>query len=136
MNQQNRSSSSIDELNALSSKIIGSAIEVHKELGPGLLESVYEICLSKELLSRNINFERQIFLPVLYKEEELNLSFRMDLLVNDEIVLELKAIDRILPVHEAQLLTYLKLSGKRLGLVINFNEAVLRNGIRRMLNGY
>ncbi len=127
---------SIDELNSISSQIIGCAIEVHKELGPGLLESVYEVCLAKELRSRNLDVQRQVFLPVVYKGESLNLDFRIDLLVNDEVVVELKAMEEILPVHEAQLLTYLKLSDKRLGLIINFNQATLKEGIKRMLNGY
>jgi GxxExxY protein len=127
---------SLDELNLISSKIIGGCIAVHKELGPGLLESVYEICLAKELIANGFIVQRQVFLPVIYKEEKLDLDFRIDLLVNDEIVVELKAIEAILPVHEAQLLTYLKLSDKRLGLLINFNQAVLRDGIKRMINGY
>ena len=127
---------SLDELNKLSSRIIGCAREVHKELGPGLLESVYEICLAKELLCSGLSFERQVILPVVYKADRLNLDFRIDILVENEIVIELKAIDAILPVHEAQLITYLKLSGKRLGLLINFNQATLKDGIKRRLNGY
>src|ERR1043166_676600 len=96
------SQSSLEELNIVSSKIIGCAITVHKELGPGLLESVYEICLAKELIENGLNIQRQVLLPVVYKEESLDLDFRIDLLINDEIVIELKAVEGILPVHEAQ----------------------------------
>jgi len=125
-----------DKLNNISSEIIGCAIEVHKELGPGLLESVYEVCLAKEFVARGIYFERQLFLPVKYKSNILDLDFRIDFLVKDAIVVEIKTVEKLIPVHEAQLLTYLKLSEKRLGLLINFNECLLKNGIRRMLNGY
>ena len=124
-----------EKLNAISSEIIGCAIEVHKELGPGLLESVYEICLAKEFVAKGIFFQRQYFLPVKYKSNLLDLDFRIDFLVREEVVVELKTVDKIIPVHEAQLLTYLKLSEKRLGLLINFNEALLKNGIKRMVNG-
>ncbi len=109
---------------------------MHKELGPGLLESVYEICLEKEIMSRGLKVQRQVFLPVVYKNEILGLNFRIDLLVQDQVVVELKSCDGINPVYEAQLLTYLKLANKRLGLILNFNEALLKNGIKRMLNGY
>lgn len=134
--QHSRSQTSLEELNILSSKIIGCAIEVHKQLGPGLLESVYEICMAKELWNRNIQYHRQVYLPVTYKNETIDLDFRIDLFVYNEIVVELKTVEKLLPLHEAQLLTYLKLSGKRLGLLINFNELLLKNGIRRMLNEY
>ena len=126
----------LEELNRISGLILQCSIEVHKQLGPGLLESVYEVCLIKELISKGLKVQRQVLLPVAYKQEMLNLDFRIDLLVNDEVIVELKAIEGILPVHEAQLLTYLKLAGKRLGLLINFNEALLKNGFKRMLNGY
>jgi len=127
---------STDRLNEISSGIIGCAIEVHRELGPGLLESVYEICLAREFVAKGIYFERQVFLPVKYKSAILDLDFRIDFLIKDEVVLEIKTVDKLIPVHEAQLLTYLKLSEKRLGLLINFNESLLKDGIRRMLNGY
>ena len=125
-----------DILNRLSSEIIGSAIEVHREMGPGLLESVYEICLARELALKGIDFKRQVAIPVKYKTLQLDLDFRIDLLVEEEVVVEIKTVDTILPIHEAQLLTYLKLSKKKLGLIINFNQALLKDGIRRMVNGY
>jgi GxxExxY protein len=123
----------IEELNIISGKIVDCAFKVHTELGPGLLESVYEICLVKELILAGCKVERQVYLPVIYKSEELKLDFRIDLLVEDEVVVELKAIDGILPVHQAQLLTYLKLSGKKLGLLINFNVPLIKDGIKRMI---
>lgn len=122
------------EYNALTEKIIGAAIEVHRELGPGLLESVYEICLIKELKRCGLRVESQVLLPVVYKGEVLEKEFYIDLLVENFIVVELKAIEAILPVHEVQLVTYLKLSDKRLGLLLNFNVTVLKDGIRRKVN--
>jgi GxxExxY protein len=114
--------------------IIGAAIEVHRVLGPGLLESAYEECLCHELHLRGLTFERQVDLPVSYKGLQLDCGYKMDLVVDREVVLELKCLERILPVHEAQLLTYLKLSGKRVGLLINFNVPLLTQGIiRRVL---
>jgi GxxExxY protein len=113
--------------------IIGAAIEVHRHLGPGLLESAYEECLCHELHLRGLSFERQVDLPVPYKGLHLGCGYKMDLIVEKEVVLELKAIETILPVHEAQLLTYLKLSGKHVGLLINFNTPVLTRGIRRLV---
>lgn len=124
------------ERNILSGKILDAAIEVHKEIGPGLLESVYEVCLCKELTNRNIDFEQQISLPVQYKNEILDVNFRIDILVANEIIIEIKAVELLLPVHEAQLLTYLKLHNKRLGLLINFNTPKLVTGFRRLINGY
>ena len=111
--------------------IIGAAIEVHRVLGPGLLESVYEECLCYELSLRGLRFQRQVPLPVVYKQIKLDCGFRMDLVVEDAVILEIKSVDAIHPVHEAQLLTYLKLSGKRVGLMINFNVPVLKDGITR-----
>ena len=114
--------------------IIGAAIEVHRVLGPGLLESVYEECLCYELSLRGLRFNRQVPLPVVYKEIKLDCGFRMDVVVEDAVILELKSVEAIAPIHEAQLLTYLKLSGKRVGLMINFNVPVLKDGIvRRVL---
>jgi GxxExxY protein len=113
--------------------IIGAAIEVHRALGPGLLESAYEECLCHELYLRGLAFERQVDLPVAYKGLHLGCGYKIDLIVEQEVVLELKAIETILPVHEAQLLTYLKLSGKHVGLLINFNTPVLTRGIRRVV---
>jgi GxxExxY protein len=128
--------STLDELNIISKSIISSAIEVHKKLGPGLLESIYHECLIKELQARNIHFCTQVEMPIVYKDFKVEKKYVIDLLVEDEVVVELKAVDGILPVHEAQLLTYLKITGKRLGLLINFNVPVLVKGVTRMLNGY
>ena len=111
--------------------IIGAAIEVHRLLGPGLLESAYEECLCHELSLRGLSFERQVPLPVIYKGVKLDCGYRLDIVVADQVVVELKTVDALLPVHEAQLLTYLKLSGKRIGLLLNFHVEVLRNGIKR-----
>jgi GxxExxY protein len=119
----------------LTENIIGAAIEVHKTLGPGLLESAYEECLCHELHLRGINFQRQVPLPVRYKEINLDCGYRIDLVVEDYVILELKCVEHILPVHEAQLLTYLKLTGKRVGLILNFHVAVLMRGglVRKIL---
>jgi GxxExxY protein len=116
----------------LTNKIIGCAIEVHKILGPGLLESVYEACLAAELVKAGCTVERQKHLPVSYKGMELNEGFRIDLLVNDTVIVELKCVEKMLPIHEAQLFTYLKLSGKRTGLLINFLSKLLKDGIQRI----
>jgi GxxExxY protein len=118
---------------SLTETIIGAAIEVHRELGPGLLESVYEECLAHELDLRGVEFRRQVELPVVYKGVALNCCYRMDLVVEDAVVLELKTVEKLLPVHEAQLLTYLRLSGKRIGFLLNFNAALLRDGMKRMV---
>jgi GxxExxY protein len=111
--------------------IIGAAIEVHRHLGPGLLESAYETCLCHEFELRGIAFKSQVALPVQYKRLKLDCGYFMDLVVNDNVVLELKSVEHILPVHEAQLLTYLRLSKKRVGLLINFNVPILKSGITR-----
>ena len=123
------------EHNIISKQIINAAIEVHKELGPGLLESVYEYCLLYELKRNGLHAERQVQLPICYKGHTLNKDFFIDILVEDKIILELKSVEMILPIHEFQLLTYLKLSGKKLGLLINFNVSLLKDGIRRKING-
>ena len=125
-----------EERNTISAKILDASIEVHRQLGPGLLETVYEICLVKELNNRGLKCSRQVELPIIYKGEKLDFSFRIDILVEDEIIIELKAVESLLPVHEAQLITYLKLMDKRLGLLINFNVSKLVNGFKRKLNGY
>ena len=118
----------------LTSAIIGAGIAVHRELGPGLLESAYEECLCHELTLRGITYERQVPLPVVYKGVRLDCGYRIDLVVEDTVVVELKAVDVFLPVHEAQLLTYLRLTDKRIGLLLNFNVPALRDGIiRRVL---
>jgi GxxExxY protein len=121
------------ELNQCTEQIIGAAIEVHKVLGPGLLESAYEECLCRELAVRSIPFERQRSLPVEYKGTKLDCGYRLDLLVANSVVVEIKAVSAIEPVHEAQLLTYLKLGGWKVGLLINFNVALLKDGIRRRI---
>ena len=114
--------------------IIGAAIEVHRELGPGLLESAYEECFCHELHLRGLSFKRQVELSVAYKGVKLDCGYRLDVLVEDAVVVELKSMEQILPIHQAQLLTYLRLAGKKVGLLINFNVAVLKNGIvRRVL---
>ena len=122
-----------DELNALSSAVIGAAIEVHRNIGPGLLESAYEECLCRELSLQSIPFERQVTLPISYKGIELDGGYRLDILVDNKLVIELKAVDKLQPIHEAQLMTYLKLSGHTIGLLINFNVPVLKNGIKRRI---
>ncbi len=119
-------------LNALSSHVIGSAIEVHRAIGPGLLESAYEECLCHELNLRRINYERQYPLPVEYKGVQLDCGYRLDLLVENAVVVELKAHPKLLPVHQAQLLTYMRLGNWPRGLLINFHVAVLKDGIRRL----
>jgi len=121
--------------NDISGKIIGAAIEVHKHLGPGLLESAYEECLCCEMQLRGIKFQRQVPLPLNYKGLKLDCGYRMDLLVEDKVVVELKAVEAIAPIHEAQMLTYLKLRDIRLGLIINFNVRLLVEGVRRLVNG-
>ncbi|MEA2733583.1 MAG: hypothetical protein QOE14_34 [Humisphaera sp.] len=122
------------DLNKLSEAVIGAAIEVHKEMGAGLLESTYEQCLCRELSLRGIKFECQKPLPVNYKGMVLDCGYRIDILVEGVLVIEIKAVDKLLPIHEAQLLTYLRLSQCQLGLLINFNVEVLRLGIKRMVN--
>ena len=117
----------------LTRQIIGCAIEVHRQLGPGLLESIYEECLCHELRLKPLQFQRQVDLPVCYKGVKLGCGYRMDIIVENNVVLELKTVEAITPVHEAQLLTYLKLSGIRVGLIINFNIDVLKNGILRLV---
>lgn len=123
-------------LNDVSRRVIGAAIEVHRELGPGLLEAVYEQCLCSELRAVGLEHRRQVRVPVVYKGEPLNLGYRVDILVADHIVVEVKTLDHILPLHVAQVLTYVKLAGLPLGLLINFNSPVLKDGIRRLVNDF
>jgi GxxExxY protein len=120
-------------VSGLTDKIIGAAIEVHKALGPGLLESAYEECLAHELSLARICFERQVPLPITYRSIQLDCGYRLDFLVDRTVVLELKALESLQPIHEAQLLTYLKLGGWPIGLLINFNVPVLKKGIKRMV---
>ncbi len=125
-----------EQLNKLGAIILDASIEVHKQLGPGLLESVYELSLFKELSTRNLNVKKQVPIPVLYKGEDLNAEFKVDILVENEIILELKSVEIILPVHKAQLLTYLRLSEKKLGYLINFNVPKLIDGFSRIVNNF
>lgn len=117
----------------LSGTVIGCAIEVHKVLGPGLLESAYEECLCYELAQEGLSFQRQVPLPVAYKRVKLDCGYRLDVVVEGQLIIEIKTVERILPLHEAQLLTYLKLGGLPSGLILNFNSAVLKDGIKRMV---
>jgi GxxExxY protein len=119
----------------LTEKIIGAAIDLHRELGPGLLESAYEECLCRELLWREMHYERQKELPVLYKGEPVDCAYRLDLVVAGEVIIELKAVEALSKLHEAQLLTYMKLSGISIGLLINFNVRILSDGIKRLVLG-
>jgi GxxExxY protein len=121
------------EINNITQKIIGCAIEVHKNLGPGLLESAYEECLSFELIKAGLKIERQKSTPVVYKDIKLDCGYRIDILVENAVVIELKTVDEFNPVHEAQILTYLKFANKSIGLMINFNVTILKNGIRRFI---
>ena len=118
-------------LEELTGEICGAAIEVHKHLGPGLLESAYEQCPCHELVQRGLDFERQVSLPVVYKNVSLDCGYRLDIVVQDQVVLELKSVEQIDGVHEAQLLTYLRLSGKKVGLLLNFNVELMKDGITR-----
>ena len=122
------------DINQLSSKIIGASIEVHKGLGPGLLESTYEVCLCHEFDLRSLSYERQKALSIDYKGKNLDCGYRLDIVVENAIILELKSCERIEPIHKAQLLTYLKLSGLNLGLILNFNVPVMRDGIVRIVH--
>jgi GxxExxY protein len=122
------------DINELTGSVIGAAIEVHKALGPGLLESVYEECLCKELKLKGIPYERQKEVPVEYKGLKLNCGYRIDLLIAERLILEIKACETLQPIHEAQVLTYLKLTGPKVGLLINFNVAILKDGIKRIAN--
>ncbi len=122
--------------NLITEQIIGAAIAVHRALGPGLLESAYETCLTYELTQQGLKVEVQKPLPVVYREVKLDCGYRLDLLVEDAIIVELKSVDRLVPIHTAQLMSYLKLSGCKVGLLINFNETLLKNGIVRKVNDF
>ena len=121
------------EFDELSNKVIGCAIEVHKQLGPGLLESAYERCLSYELICAGLRHVSQMELPIDYKGTKLDCDYRIDVLIEEKLIVELKAVDRLLPIHEAQLLTYMKLAGVKTGLLMNFNVTKLKDGIRRFV---
>ena len=136
MNERTHHDDSVDVVrNGVTERIIGAAIEVHRALGPGLLESAYAACLAEELALRNVPFQREISLPVVYKGWRLECCYRLDLVVADLVVVEIKSVTTIEPVHEAQLLTYMRLGGWMLGLLINFNVPVLKKGIRRRILG-
>lgn len=122
------------ELNYLTGEIIGAAIDVHKAIGPGLLESAYSRCLQAELKLRNIPFEKELSLPIEYKGVQIDAGYKIDFMVGGSVVVELKAVEKLLPVHQAQLLTYLRLSNRKIGLLINFNAPVLKQGIKRFVN--
>lgn len=123
------------EINKITEAIIGAAIKVHKELGPGLLESAYEACIAYELREAGWTVAQQLPMPLRYRNIVLDVGYRLDLLVNDKVIVEIKAVDKIIPVHQAQLLSYLKISGCKVGLLINFNVALLKQGITRIVNG-
>jgi GxxExxY protein len=132
----NRRDAETQSFNELTERVIGACIEIHRALGPGLLESAYEECLCHELSIASISFERQKSLPVHYKEVNLDCGYRLDLVVEKKLIVELKAVENVLPIHGAQLLTYLKLSGLTLGLLINFNVAMLKQGLKRIANNF
>ena len=132
--RQEKKEENMDERDPLTAEVIGAAIEVHRELGPGLLESVYEVCLCRELALKGIAYQRQAPLPIVYKGERLDADLRIDILLPGKLILELKAVEKILPVHEAQLMTYLRLTGIHVGLLLNFNVPVLKNGIKRLVH--
>ena len=126
----------IDRLDQISRRIIGAAIEVHRHLGPGLLESAYQSCLAFELRQRGLRIEAQKALPVTYREVKLDCGYRLDLVVEDEIIVEVKAVENLLPIHEAQLLSYLRLANKKVGLLLNFHVSVLKSGLKRIVNEF
>jgi GxxExxY protein len=121
----------IMEFDLLSNKVLGSAIEVHKHLGPGLLESTYKQCLAHELYLADLKFELEVNLPIKYKTVNISCAFRIDMIIENQLILELKNVEKLMPVHEAQILTYMRLSQINIGLLINFNERYLKNGIKR-----
>lgn len=131
-----RGDAEAQRINAITEKIIGCAIEVHRALGPGLLESAYEECTAYEILCSGLQIERQVSLPVVYKGVKLDCGYRMDLVVEKAVIVEFKTVEVLLPVHEAQLLSYLKLTGLSVGLLINFHVPVLKDGLKRIVNAF
>ncbi len=125
-----------ERLDEISHRIIGAAIEVHRHLGPGLLESAYQSCLTFELKQLGLKVKEQESLPVVYKQVKLDCGYRLDLVVEDEIIVEIKAVEKLLPIHEAQLLSYLRLAKKRVGILMNFHVTVLKNGLKRIVNEF
>ncbi len=126
----------IQRFNYITDQIIAAAINVHRNLGPGLLESTYESCLVFELIKRNLKIEQQKQIPIIYEGTKLSCAYRIDILVEDKVIVEVKAVDSLTPVHEAQMLSYLKLSGCKVGLLMNFNVKFLRQGLRRLVNNF
>ena len=126
----------IDKYEELAKQIFLASLEVHKIMGPGLLESVYEMCLLRELQLRNVSAESQVGIPLQFKGFDLSKEYRIDILVEKEIIIELKSVDTILPVHQAQIISYLKLADKRMGFLINFNVPIIKNGFKRFVNNY
>jgi GxxExxY protein len=126
----------MNPIDTIASEIVDSVFKVHKKLGPGLLESAYEACLEHELKKRGFDVQRQKAQPVYYDDIVIDVGYRIDLLVSDAIIIELKAVEQLVPIHQAQLMTYLKLSGKSLGFLINFNVSLIKNGIRRIANQF
>jgi len=125
-----------EELNNITDAIIGAAINVHRALGPGLLESAYEACMVFELIDKGLKVEQQKPLPVVYRGVKLDCGYRLDLFVNGKVIVELKAVDKLLPIHEAQMLSYLRLSGCNVGLLINCNVKILKDGVKRIVNNF
>jgi len=125
-----------DQLDQVTRQIIGAAIEVHKAIGPGLLESAYQACLAFEVRQRGLKVEEQVPLPVLYKEVKLDCGYRLDLLVEDSVIVEIKAVEQLCPIHDAHLLSYLRMAHKHVGLLINFHNRVLKDGLKRIVNEF
>ncbi|MEQ1604974.1 MAG: GxxExxY protein [Pyrinomonadaceae bacterium] len=125
-----------DQINFITEKIIGCAIEVHRAIGPGLLESAYEECLCYEMAQCGLAFRRQIPLPVVYKEVSLDCGYRLDIIVEESVILEIKAVERLISIHEAQLLSYLRMLKMKVGLLLNFHSPVLKDGIKRIVNNF
>jgi GxxExxY protein len=122
-----------EELNRLTGEVVDAAFKVHRELGPGLLENIYEICMGEELEQKGLSFERQKEVPIVYCDKKIDAAYRLDLLVDGKVLVEIKAVDHLLPVHKAQVITYLKLTGVRAGLLINFNVTMIKDGIQRVV---
>jgi GxxExxY protein len=125
-----------EQLNIISKEILDASFQVHKEMGPGLLESIYELCLMKELQLRGLNVQNQVSIPLIYKGFKISKDFKIDILVENEIIIELKAVEFLLPVHKAQIISYLKLSNKKLGFLINFNTDLIKNGFNRYVYNF
>ena len=136
MNMQRETDARREYLNSLSSKVLDAAVRVHKEMGPGLLEAVYQLCMVKELQLIELSISQNVPVPLYYRDQPLNKDYVIDLLVEKEIIIELKAVEGILPVHEAQIISYLKLADKRLGFLVNFNVPLMKLGFKRYVNAF